>query len=397
VLLTAERDAVLGLLTGTKEAGRLLVGKRTTLMEALGKETLPPRKRDFIRHLHAAMKNPVLESEYYRSLLLRSDHAMRNGVNLRDPLEIMRIETEAWKDGKRAIFMQDNWVTDRFNQWLYSARARAAKQGYTDLEGFLARLGHAEMPIVRIPTNLVAEAFEHLIGLPRGLTTAGIWYAKGIENLKDQPVVADAIMRQLKKGTVGTALGLLGFALWKTSGGFYVHGMKRDNEDQEPGSIGKVGQAWLHAPQFQAFQYGVTLGKMVHRQIKKSSGETYGWDTAALAATIGLIDETPIFKEMGVMGKLGDPRTSSDTLAKQVLGKAIPGLVQWTAKKMDPANSGAWLTSEAVQRDPHGWVQTAESMIPGLRERVPTKEENAAASKAQEGYWRKAHPAARKK
>lgn len=400
-LLAAEGDALIGLATGTRDAKYLLKGQATPLMRSLGKERLPPLKRDWIRYaLHASIKNPILESEFRRSLTLRVDHALRNGVDVTDPFERHRLMSEAYQDAKRALFLQDNALVSAFQGFIARGVKTAEKAGHETAASLLSRWAQAELPIVKIPTNIVAEALEHIFGLAIGGGRAAYWYKAGIENLKDQPIVADAILRQLKKGSVGAAVGLLGLAYYNHAGGFHVKGIKQDQDEGKVGEIAGIPAMFLHSPQAEVFQFYATVRKMLNRQIKKSSGDEYGLTTAAIASFMGLIGDVPFVKEMGLFDQIEDPKTANDALAKDWLGKTIPGLVQFPAAYFDrephPPGFWGWYNAERVRRDPHGWTETAESMLPGLRGNVPTKEENAAASKAQQRYYRQSHPAARK-
>ncbi|MEI6396401.1 MAG: hypothetical protein WCT12_35505, partial [Verrucomicrobiota bacterium] len=232
--IKAEAKSLTGAITkGMADAASILKSGKSDL------ETLNQKKHygdrswmDFFGETHQMLKSPVKRAEFERSLQKRIEHAIRNGVDVTDPLVQVDLMKEAYIDGNRSIFMQDNFVSTSFNNFVTMLSNNKNNPVAGQISANILRF---MLPIVKVPTNLVGESFTHATGLATGSARLGYAFMKGIDNLK--PEEAEIIMRNLKKGTVGGALLAYGYFNSENIGGYYQPGEKRKADDVKVGHI----------------------------------------------------------------------------------------------------------------------------------------------------------------
>lgn len=372
--LRAEAKAVTeGITKGMQGAWDMLRNRDTDLSVNMEKAHLPPSLIDYLGKVHGALKYPTKINEFARSFELRSQHAIREGLDPSDPIVEMRLLQGAWMDSNRAIFMQDNGVVNAYRAALTTLEAKNKQTGKPSVALQLLSTGlQTELPIVKVPSNVIAEASTILTGALTGPVKAAFAYAKGIENLK--PGEADAILRLMKKGLPGAALMAIGFFKWQNFGGSWQPGDKRKPDDLQPNEIlaggGKIPSQLLHNPYVSAVQFGATAGRALNSQ--KIHGKEPDNAQALLAASIGLIEETPFLRETSTLAKYLDPHQAGNALSQKAASIAIPGTVQWLAAQTDkehPFN----LFESPVSRKAKGLEQNLKKGIPGLRQEVPKK------------------------
>jgi hypothetical protein len=332
-------------------------------------DVLPKSIIDFFGHMHAALKAPVKRAEFERSFQKRAAWNMRQGVDVREPGVQTRIAIEAYKDANRSIFLQDNRVVSAYKAALARLEQPAKGTKQVPIGGKVAATAlRTVLPIVRVPTNLVAETFANAFGLVSGSTRLAFALRKGIETLP--PDQADLIMRHLKKGSLGAAVMALGFFAPNLVGGYYQPGQKRDKSDVPVGGL-RIGGATvptylLHNPLLETLQLGATIRRVADSKLRKKDPTPQGIPAGLAAGALGLAEEAPFAREMLETSKAFDPHTRGAFFGE--LGKSIfvPQLAQWTAQRLDRDAQG-----EANQRKPETIGQHLETGIPLLRQRVP--------------------------
>jgi hypothetical protein len=223
------------------------------------------------------------------------------------------------------------------------------------------------LPVVRIPTNLVAETLQYATGLVTGSAKAGWALRAGVENLK--PGEADIIMRSLKKGTLGAAVLALGYFNPKLVGGFYSG--KRKDEDVAAGGIktpaGTIPSWALHNPLLEVLQMGATIRRASDKLYKEHNQGTMEGIGEGIA---GLVKEVPFTRQAeDIAGMVStNPRERGYHFGEFAKSLAVPQLVQWLAGQTDKNSKG-----EPTKRNPTTVGQHIETGIPGLRQRVPAK------------------------
>lgn len=362
-----------GLTTGMKDAWDTLQKGESNLTMAHAKRlNLPQTWVDFFGTIHGAMKAPVKRAAFTRSLEKRIAFEMKNGGDPTDPAVQTRLMMEAYKDSNRAIFLQDNRVVSAYKRAISALEERNKATGKTSGPAIaLATASKVLVPIVKVPTNYVAEAFTHAFGTISGSYKLARALGEGIEKL--HPEEADQIMRHLKKGSIGAAAMLLGFFNPAPNviqaGGYYQPGEKRQKGDVEAGGLRVFGfnvpKVLAHTPLLEVLQIGATARRVMDAALKKNHGENkaVALSSGALAGSLGLAEETPFLGAMFDLHKLKDsPGSYFGDLAK---GIAVPGAINNLATWTD------WQNGKMVKRKPKTFGQRIMTGIPGLRQMVP--------------------------
>lgn len=376
-----------GLTRGFKDAYdslRKSSGNRSEIDALYAKTGLPQEAIEFFGLLHGAEKAPLKRYMFRYAMEQQAAWALKNGVDFTDPMVQSRMGLEAYKYANRGIFQENNAVSDMYSRALTRLREKSKITGRESVAGRIAESGlRSTLPVTKVGTNLVGQAFERAFGSIRGGVELAAAYARGIDTLS--PAEADMIARHLKKGSVGGAVMLASFFLPSVLGGFYQRGEKRKKSDVGTGEIkspvhlpsfvsqsGDIPAYLLHNPLIEATQLGATARRVAESKFNKHDREKQGVGAGALAATLGLTVETPFIREMVDTGKLFDPREQS-TWAGGYAQAAIPQAIQWTARQMDKNSKG-----EVIQRKPKTFKQHLEMGIPGMRKYVPVKASSGA-------------------
>lgn len=344
----------------------VLVNGKSELDRLYGKKyDVPPLMIDFFGRVHGAWKNTAKRAEFYQSLQQRTESALRKGLDLRDPAIIEDIKKMAYGDAERAILMNANMVTELYRgslKWL-------ERQG---IHGkVLSTLAKLEMPIVRVPTNYVAETANYALGATQAV--ARIIYAKGIKNLS--PKESDIVARALKKQLVGVAFLALGYFNPNAVGGYWQQGEKRKLGDVKAGGLKLYGYEmphWmLHVPLLEVMQIGATLRRNIdfHTQYNKTHppdmAKGSGLGSGIRAATVGLLERTPFLSEIFEATKtLRSDEGVSKKVSKTVESFIIPPDVRRIAKSQDKAED------EQIPREQKTLKQTIQGSIPGQRQKL---------------------------
>jgi len=323
---------------------------------------------DFFGSIHGALKSPVKRAEFARSFQKRTSFAIRNGVDASNPMVQTRIALEAYKDANRAIFLQDNMLTDFFKRGL-SAFEQTDKQGRIKYPAgkMAATAFRVALPIVKVPTNIAAESFEYATGSLTGSWRLAKALRGGMENLS--PEHADLIMRNLQKGSLGAAALLMGYFSADDVGGYYQPGEKRKPGDVKAGNVRLFGQEvpsyLLHTPIMEVVQLGATVRRVAESKMKKRDADPQGLGSGVWAASLGLIEGIPYARTAAEYTKLFDPRErqyETGQIAKDIVD---PQLLQWIARVTDMRDGAR------VNRKPGTVGEAIKSGIPGARQTVP--------------------------
>ncbi|HXU25766.1 MAG TPA: hypothetical protein VN698_00935, partial [Bacteroidia bacterium] len=322
---------------------------------------LPPEAIDFFGQLHSATKAPIKRIIFERQLQKRFTRSINAGLDVSDPMVQSEIALGAYKDANRAIFMQDNKVTDGWQRMIRYFEQVDKKTGKPNAKGVATALQWL-VPFVKVPTNIAAEIGTHVYGVPVGVAKIVYHAFNGsLENLSSDE--KDIILRQLKKGSLGSAALALGYFNPQTFGGYYQDYEKRKKGDVKAGAI-KIGDVnipvWLlESPIFQAMQIGATIRRVKDAKVK---GEENGLTEGIWAGALGLADHVPLIDQPMRIGKaFGNPRERQWYLGELAKGTIVPSIVQKTAE----------ITDKEDKRSPETFMQHIEAGIPGLRENVP--------------------------
>lgn len=361
-----------GLTKGASDAWQTLKTGKSDLGLVYGKDKgLPQSFIDIFGNIHGALKAPVKRAEFARSLQKRLDFYAKQGVDVTDEFVQMRAGLEAYQDADRSIFMQKNIVNDAYKRALSRFDQKEKSTGKPSLSG---KIGGTTLrvlfPIVKVPTNIVAETMQYALGSVTGSTRLGLAFKNGIENLK--PEEADLIMRHLKKGSIGGAVMLAGFLAPQILGGFYQQGERRNKADIKPDAARVGGMdipaSLIHNPMVNAAQLGATVRRVSDSKLRKRDKNTQGLSHGAIAGAVGLADATPFIRETTEIAKAMNPLERDQWAGAFAKSLAVPQAVSSTAEYFDKDANG-----NPVKRKVSDVSSGIESGIPGLRETLPVK------------------------
>jgi hypothetical protein len=371
--VSAEAKAIAdGFTKGMNDAAQTLKTGHSDLDVLYGKRDVMPREAiDFFGQIHGALKAPTKRNEFARSFELRVQQALDKGIDASDPMVQTGLAMEAYKDANRSIFLQDNRVVSAYKRALSKfdeVDKETGKVPFTSkAAGTAARVA---LPIVKIPTNLVAETMDYALGTVTGGAKLANAYRKGIETLP--PGQADMIARQLKKGSLGAAVLLLGFLNPQNIGGYYQQGDKRNPKDVKVGSVRVFGvnipSYLVHNPLLETLQLGSTIRRVAQSKLKKSDTETRGLGWGLWAGALGLADETPFLREAGEFLKLANKQEQGAAAGELAKSLIVPQVLSDIARVTDRDAKG-----NIIERKPATIAQHVKTGIPGLRETVKRK------------------------
>ena len=327
----------------------------------------------FLGSIHGALKAPVKRAEFARSFQKRVEFAIRNGQDPSDPMIQTKIAIDSFRDAQRSIFMQDNKVTAAWNAGIAILKSPNKQTGKVN-PGLrtLATAGQVLLPIVKVPTNIVAETLQYAVGSVTGSARLGLAMKRGIENLK--PEEADLIMRSLKKGSIGGALLLAGYFNPQMFGGYYQMNDKKQAGHPKFGTV-QVGGVnipsfLIHNPLLETLQIGATVRHVADAKLRMHDRETQGVVQGSIAAALGLTDEVPFVRQVTDLMQVMNPYERGKYIDQFARDMIIPLGISWVAQHFDKDAQGNY-----VLRDPKGLKETLESAIPILRKKVPVKQE----------------------
>jgi hypothetical protein len=379
-----------GLMQGLKDADQTLRTGKSSLDRVFGKRQdsgigeLDDEQKsvvDIFGHIHGALKAPVKRVAFERALLNQAEFYIGKGVDVSDPGVQTKMMVEAWKREayKRAnkdIFMQPNHYADRFRRAINSLEEKAkGEKNVKPTRKLAASMLRTLVPIMKVPTNIVGEAIEYATGLVTGSAKTAQAFHAGIDQLK--PEQADQIMRELKKGTIGTAALLLGYYLPQYVGGFYQQGEKRPKGDVKYGGVRMFGhdipKTILHHPLIEAAQMGATIARVADSKLRKKDLEKQGLPEGAFAGLLGLIDDVPFIEDTFEASKLMNPHDRGMYLGELAKSRIVPQMLSQAAEYYDKDAQGNPIKRKPDKTGLKAAGQYLEMGVPGLRETVPPR------------------------
>lgn len=363
---------------GMEDAWKTMTTGSSDLKSAFSK--YPEMERhwyDIPQSIHEVIKSPLRRAAFELSLSKRMAHAAKHGVDITDPLVQLALAKDAYLDSDRALLLEQNRLASGIRGLFRTAEQKSKATGKPTLHGkAAATLGRVEFPILTVPLNYAKQTLVSAFGLISGGSKALRAYSRGIENLK--PEEADAILRHLKYGTVGGAMLLWGFfdgynnGSGGTFGGYYQPGQKRKEDEAQPGGVRigekNVSSVLLHNPIIAAAQFGHTIGAIAQSKLKKSDPEKRGITSGTVAATMGLINESPLGRQVELLNQLSDPRSSDYAFGEHIKGLTVPQISNEAAQVLDRDAYG-----NVVKRNPRTVLEHIKTGIPLLRQQVPEK------------------------
>lgn len=247
--------------------------------------------------LHQIIKDPLKRGTFEASFKNAMSWASKQGLDITDPLVIQSMETASYKRAQYEIFQEQNWLSKKFSEF----KTNMEKKGNIGTTGkFLADF---MIPVSTVPTNIARRlTTTSPLGLIRGSAQVIESYRKGIENLSNEQ--ADAVMKQLKQGSLGTALWLIGWFGASKFGGLYskYNPDKKRQEGElssdEMSVDGKmIPKPVQHALPLEIIQLAATM-RHIHDNYtdRKKSSEFEADYNAALGSIGALAEQIPVIE-----------------------------------------------------------------------------------------------------
>lgn len=361
------------------DLSRVMSGQKGELETAYGKKIVTPEEQEFFGQLHSVIKYIPKQNEVFRSMEHRFEFAAKNGEDISDPVVQSRIISEAIMDGNRTIFMGENAIVDSYKSMVRTLEQKD-HQGLANTLKFL-------LPIIKVPTNYVKTTGEYLAGA----VPAARIMMKGIENLS--PAEKDAVMRLMKKQSVGLVFLAIGMLNPGNFGGYYTG--KRDEKDVKDGEMRFFGveiPKWMgHAPLIEVMQFGATVRRLLDAD--KAKGEIPSVTSAIAQAGVDLTKEMPFVKVPEDVLDAADSKGGKWSKAKQFAANTatsliVPPDVKKLAKGEGPLSGVAKVLGYKGDVDSEGEVNKRRAIsfldqikvnIPGARETVQLDKEDAQA------------------
>jgi hypothetical protein len=330
-----------------------------------GEYELASKLLEFPGRVHGILKAPIKRAVFERTVQRLGEFYAKQGLDPADEVVKARIAVEAYKVANKAIFLGDNFIASKVQSAL--AEHVDKNTGHPTVGGKAwSTFGRVALPIVRVPTNIVAETMQYIGGSVSGSMRLANALRKGTENLK--PEQADLIIRELKKGSIGAAVMLVGYFNADVIGGYYQPNKKKTEEDVKWGSIRAYGvdlPSWvLHNPLLETLQFGATIRHVADAKLRKKDEDPQGIMAGIGAATLGMTEEVPFVREMLELNKLHNPYERAGFVGEQVKSLAVPAIVQKAATITD-----------SKKRNPKTILEHVKTGIPGLRQQVEEKRE----------------------
>ena len=369
-----------GWTTGLKDAKERLLHGEATLDIAHGhrrpnlesESAFEPRFLQYAGWIHFALKSPTFRNAYERALYKIRVWESSRGIDGSNEITKLRQSNEAYEWAKRQVSMQDNFFVDRYNRALRSLSEvdKSTGKPKSAVGTVLAAAAREEMPIVKVPSNLAGETIDYLFGAVTGSVKLGKALRAGIEKLPTDQ--ADAILRSLKKGSLGLpAAVLIGYFLRDSIGGFFLPGESRKQREvhAKAGTVRigdyEVSETDLHDPLIGAIMFGATVGRAADAKIRKTDADPQGLWNGLASAALGLSETTSWGRELVDLSKLREPAEREKILGQRVASAVVPGALGSIARGMDKEGG------VPVRRNPRNVVERVEMNIPGLRGNVP--------------------------
>lgn len=270
----------------------------------------------FAADVHVMIKDPVKRATFEAAVINHLKFYADNSIDGTHPLMLESARQAAYKAAEYEIFQNSPKTTSKINKFFNELEKsgvvdRNMPGSWNKLKGnaeyTAASLYHFFVPVNSVPVNI----FERIgLGLMTPKTMAKAWslnkdIKNGILSLSQQD--SDLLMRQLKKGQIGTAYWTLGFILGgSVLGGLYTryYGDKerKDKPKINAMNIGdtNVPKDVQHTYQFQSSQMGATWRTVHDHYIKDKGASQMEAIAKATAATGGAALEQIPSLEQGV-------------------------------------------------------------------------------------------------
>jgi hypothetical protein len=364
-------------------------------------KTYPKEFAQIVQNCHGAIKEPVRQGIYARSMELRTKAAEKMGLDPQhDEVLAKVLSQEAYNDANMDIFMGDNFLTKALHNNV-GAYLRGQK-GDPGLAKFTADVLDILFPIVNVSTNLAIRKFRLAAGLPEAAVRIGVAKARGeLANGAEKltPRDAELITRAMKYGLFGIALGIYAWRNKDQFGGIYVPGANAPkNKKVKTGDIAlpdgmyfdHISHHFAHGPVGGYMNLIADASRLYDSEVKGNKNSP--WSAASDAAFFAMFAGVKDLPAFSTVARLASPfKTAGQKAGEMVRNMFIFGGLQDIAAHADQPNLtlAKFFTGTPTPRSPKTFVQEIESGIPVLRETVPAKGGQASDSDQNASFFHK--------
>jgi len=357
---------LVGILTSAQAMKSALTTGSTSIDAILGNLGRDPEFMNYVGWVHKALKEPVRQGAFARSMAYRNALAARMEQEVHDPIVQTAIVTAAAQDADREIFSGKNLGSQSFRV----AMAYMNSQG--DAGKALSATIRMILPIINIPTNL-AIANARLVPFI-GISEALMRLAQAAKNgeLGDNcagldPEDARKISVAWKLGLAGLFIGAYAWTHSKDFGGIYGEGPEHENR-MKPGQIrvpdwvpvigGDVSPAWLNAHPVAMFASMCASANRIYRKnLAAGKGTANALIDAAAFSMLCPVRELPYADE--VLRLFGTTNSGGQIAGQFTRDAVIPTTLTRTLDLMD-----------SVQRKPQSFTDEWKMANPWQRSEV---------------------------
>jgi hypothetical protein len=361
----AEAANMVGMIMSIPSSMEKLTTGKSNIDVVLGRLARDPDFTNYVGWVHGALKEPVRQGAFARSLYYRNIDATRRGLNPHDPVVQTSIVTAAAQDADREIFSNKNLLTMSFRVGM----RYLSTQGNTGL--VMSKIGQLIFPIVNIPTNLAI--YQARLLPPIGLGEALVRLVAAAKQGKLQDDCAGLDPEDARKISVAWKLGLGGIVLgayaWTHSqyfGGAYGEGPQHENT-LKPNQIrvgGFIVPAWLSAfPVLGYLNSIASCSRIFRKSYRTGEGTLNATAEASAFALMCPVRQLPYVDEF--LRLLGSNKTPGQIAGQFTRDAIIPSASTRTMDLMD-----------ATQRNPKTFTQEWKMGIPGLHQTVPFRRQS---------------------
>lgn len=379
----SELKGVYGIAKSAKDVWSKLLKGKASIDWLYGKQyNTAPQFVKMVENVHGAMKEPVRQGIFSRSLQLRIEAAKEMGLDpTHDEVLYNSLASEALNDANMDIFMGDNFLTSGIRGMI---RGFERNTESPRLAKFISTLLDLAMPIMNVPTNLAIRKLRLGFGLLEAPTRIAIAAKEGKLANRAEKLTrdeAEKITRAFKYGTLGLLLGIYAWRNSSQFGGLYnaVGPQAPENPELKKGEVKLMGlkfpKAISHGPVASFMNMIADSRRLYDKSVRNNPNSK--WSQLSEPTFFGLF--------VSGLGSLPPAQAATRyfspfTTGGQKVGQAlrdmlIPGAVQDIAGKMDtesqPKNFIDFLEGEPIKRSAKTFEQELMKGIPVMRETLP--------------------------
>ena len=349
---------------------------------------------DLLTNIHGALKTPAQVAEFERSVVKRTNFAIKNGEDISNPYVKTMIGAKAYLDSREAILLGPNKLAEGYSS--YQRSLENSDSAFARATGTIMR---ALNPVVRVPANYVGESLRHALGILEGGIDAGVHKKSQFDDKRNGVAPRDMtekqaenIMRAYKKGGLGAALFTLFYINPGNvfqSGGYYdptTHG-KPDDNGLKPGELRIAGVKVPHNLDHSPLAEIAHMAHTIRHWVDKTGDTTQGFEKGLGRVAVGIMDETPVVSEATRLARDAKNKPASQFGAQIATNALVPLGIRQGAQALDDLHRNQRLDAEvaagkrgkeqadsmkedSVKRKPQSAMDVLKLAVPFLREQV---------------------------